>query len=201
MTAATSAISFASLQGATRHDLGEGAWVDHVPFWTTGHEELMEALEGPIGWRQDKRWMFGREVWVPRLLVDFHEGDPLPHPALVEARALLDAKYAPEFGEPFVSAGLALYRHGKDSVAWHGDRYGRGNTDDTAVAILALGAPRPLVFRRRGGGPELLRLELGLGDLAVMGGTNQRTMDHCVPKAEGYVGPRISVQFRMKGVW
>ena len=45
-----------------------------------------------------------------------------------------------------------------------------------------------------------MRFELGHGDLLVMGGSAQRTWDHCVPKTNRPVGPRISVQFRPAGV-
>ena len=67
------------------------------------------------------------------------------------------------------------------------------------VAILSLGAPRALQLRPRGGGPAL-RHEIGHGDLLVMGGSCQRTWEHAVPKTARAVGPRISVQFRPRGV-
>lgn len=38
------------------------------------------------------------------------------------------------------------------------------------------------------------------GDLVVMGGSCQRTWDHAVPKTAQPVGPRISVQLRVRGV-
>ena len=53
---------------------------------------------------------------------------PLPDPALDVARDALSAHYAAELGEPFTTAGLCYYRDGHDSVAWHGDRIGRGRT-------------------------------------------------------------------------
>ncbi len=53
---------------------------------------------------------------------------------------MLTTHYADELGEPFRTAGLCYYRDGRDSVAWHGDRIGRGNTDDTMVAILSVGS-------------------------------------------------------------
>jgi alkylated DNA repair dioxygenase AlkB len=84
-------------------------------------------------------------------------------------------------------------------VAWHGDTIGRGMTEDTMVAIVSLGAPRSLLLRRRGGG-RALRHELGHGDLLVMGGSCQRTWEHAVPKTTRAAGPRISVQFRPRGV-
>ena len=118
---------------------------------------------------------------------------------LTAAREALNARYGPELGEPFRTAGLCLYRDGRDSVAWHGDTIGRGRTEDTMVAILSLGTPRPLLLRPRGGGTSL-RFEVGHGDLLVMGGSCQRTWEHAVPKTSQPAGPRISVQFRPRGV-
>ena len=104
-----------------------------------------------------------------------------------------------ELGERFVSAGMCLYRDGRDSVAWHGDRIGRSKDQDTMVAILSIGSARvphaPPTGRRRVG-----RVPLGHGDLVVMGGSCQRTWDHAIPKTKDAVGPRISIQFRPRGV-
>jgi alkylated DNA repair dioxygenase AlkB len=183
----------------TRHSLSHGAWVDHLPGWVQGSDEVLDVLLGDIGWRADRRQMYEREVAVPRLLRWYGGGEPLPHPLLTEAREALNAHYGPELGEPFVSAGMCLYRDGRDSVAWHGDRLGRGRSGDTMVAIVSFGSPRPLLLRPVGGG-EALRFPLGHGDLVVMGGSCQRTWEHCIPKTAKPVGPRVSVQFRPRGV-
>jgi alkylated DNA repair dioxygenase AlkB len=143
--------------------------------------------------------MYDRVVDVPRLLAFYGAGDPLPHPVLDEARAALSAHYAAELGEPFTTAGLCYYRDGRDSVAWHGDRIGRGSREDTMVAILSVGEPRDLLLRPVGGG-ESVRRPLGHGDLIVMGGSCQRTWEHCIPKSSRATGPRISIQFRPRGV-
>jgi alkylated DNA repair dioxygenase AlkB len=95
---------------------------------------------------------------------------------------------------------MCFYRDGRDSVAWHGDTIGRSRTEDTMVAIVSFGAPRPLLLRPRGGGEPTLRYVLGHGDLVVMGGSCQRTWEHAIPKTARPVGPRISVQFRPRGV-
>jgi alkylated DNA repair dioxygenase AlkB len=156
--------------------------------------------------------MYDKVVAVPRLLCFYGEDAPLPDPVLTAARQALNAHYGPELGEPFRTAGLCLYRDGRDSVAWHGDTIGRGRTEDTMVAIVSLGTPRPLLLRPRvkgagvkgagevGGGSRPLRFEVGHGDLLVMGGSCQRTWEHAVPKTSQPVGPRISVQFRPRGV-
>jgi alkylated DNA repair dioxygenase AlkB len=97
---------------------------------------------------------------------------------------------------------MCLYRDGHDSVAWHGDRTGRSSTQDTLVAIVSLGSPRSLLLRPRpaSGISPPRRYELGHGDLIVMGGSCQRTWDHAVPKTSRPVGPRISIQYRPRGV-
>jgi alkylated DNA repair dioxygenase AlkB len=118
---------------------------------------------------------------------------------LVEAREQLSRRYAAELGERFVTAGMCLYRDGRDSVAWHGDRIGRAKDLDTMVAILSVGSARTLKLRPRGGG-ESIGFSLGHGDLVVMGGSCQRTWDHAIPKTSEPVGPRISIQFRPRGV-
>jgi alkylated DNA repair dioxygenase AlkB len=182
-----------------RHELSSGAWVDHLPGWVSGSDEVLEVLLGDIGWREDRRQMYEREVAVPRLLRWYGGSATLPHPLLTEARAELNRHYGPELGEPFVSAGMCLYRDGRDSVAWHGDRIGRGRSSDTMVAIVSFGSPRPLMLRPVGGGASL-KFPLGHGDLVVMGGSCQRTWEHCIPKTARPVGPRVSVQFRPAGV-
>ena len=187
--------------GGTLHRtmLSHGAWVDIRPGWMAGAGVLFDRLRQVVPWREERRRMYERVVDVPRLLCFYAEGEQLPDPALDRARQSLDAHYWPELGEPLVTAGLCLYRDGQDSVAWHGDRTGRGRSEDTMVAILSLGTPRALLLRPRGGGPAL-RHDLGHGDLLVMGGSCQRTWEHAVPKTTRATGPRISVQFRPRGV-
>ncbi|MER6797356.1 alpha-ketoglutarate-dependent dioxygenase AlkB, partial [Amycolatopsis mediterranei] len=58
---------------------------------------------------------------------------------------------------------------------------------------------RQLALRPRGGG-ESHRYALGHGDLIVMGGSCQRTWEHAIPKTNRAAGPRISIQFRPRGV-
>jgi alkylated DNA repair dioxygenase AlkB len=190
------------LLGSTvqRKPLADGAWIDLRPGWIAGADALFERLAEAVPWRAERRHMYDRVVDVPRLLCFYAEGEPLPDPLLDDAKQALDEHYGPELGEPFRTAGLCLYRDGKDSVAWHGDTTGRSSTEDTMVAIVSLGAPRTLALRPRGGGGPALRYELGHGDLLVMGGSCQRTWEHAVPKTSKTTGPRISVQFRPRDV-
>ena len=184
---------------AVRHTLTRGAWVDVRRDWVTGADDVLARLVADVPWRAERRQMYDRVVDVPRLVHTYGEDEPLPHALLGEARAALSTHYRPELGEPFLTAGCCYYRDGRDSVAWHGDTIGRGRLQDTMVAIVSFGDPRRLALRPRGGG-ESLSFEMGHGDLVVMGGSCQRTWEHAVPKV-AHAGPRISVQFRPRGVF
>lgn len=188
------------LTDVRREPLSAGAWIDVLPGWLRGADELFDRLVDTVPWRAERRQMYERVVDVPRLLSWYGADDALPEPVLADARTELSSHYRDELGEPFVTAGLCYYRDGRDSVAWHGDRIGRGDREDTMVAIVSLGAPRSLLLRPRGGDGPTLRHDLGHGDLIVMGGSCQRTWEHAVPKTARPVGPRISIQFRPHNV-
>ena len=202
-----------------RRDLGAGAWVDMRSGWVENPDELFDDLSAAVPWRAERRQMYDRVLDVPRLVsfCDLTTG-PAPHPAVARLRRRLNDIYAGELGEPFTTAGFCLYRDGSDSVAWHGDTIGlprsssasslggivdsgagRSNTEDTMVAIVSLGATRLFAMRPREGGVAL-RLPQSHGDLLVMGGSCQRTWEHAVPKTASASGPRISIQFRPRGV-
>ena len=194
--------AFGPLAGHVRRTpLAHGAWVDHLPGWLGGADQVFAALVDRVPWRAERRQMYDRVVDVPRLLSFYGEDDDLPHPLLTEGRSRLNDQYAAELGEPFRTSGLCFYRDGRDGVAWHGDRIGRGRSQDTMVAILSLGESRRLLLRPNGGGAgRTIGFSLGHGDLVVMGGSCQRTWEHCVPKSARPVGPRISVQYRPRAV-
>jgi alkylated DNA repair dioxygenase AlkB len=196
----TDEVRLGPLDGLRRTRLSRGAWIDVLPGWLSGADALFEQLAAEVPWRAERRKMYDNVVAVPRLLAYYGADDTLPHPVLAQARDMLSAHYAEELGEPFATAGLCFYRDGRDSVAWHGDRIGRGAREDTMVAILSVGTPRDLLLRPAGGGGQTLRRPLGHGDLIVMGGSCQRTWEHSIPKTTRAAGPRISVQFRPHGV-
>jgi alkylated DNA repair dioxygenase AlkB len=192
----TFAVQCALFEQADRRPLGDGAWLDVSSGWLDDGDRLLDELASTTPWRAERRPMYDRVVDVPRL-VSFHDlrTEPAPHPRIAELRDRLNDVYADELGEPFTTAGLCLYRDGSDSVAWHGDKIGRGRIEDTMVAIVSLGATRVFALRPRGGGTSL-RLPQAHGDLLVMGGSCQRTWEHSVPKTSKVCGPRISIQFR-----
>jgi alkylated DNA repair dioxygenase AlkB len=183
-----------------RHELDHGAWVDHQPGWLSGHQWVFDELLHAVEWQHQQRPMYERIVDVPRLI------GSLPAPAegskgrgrgatgLIEAMGqALDARYGTELER----IGLALYRDGRDSVAWHGDQVAR-DRHQAVMATVSVGEPRPFRLRPKAGrraSRPVPSFRLGHGDLVVMGGTCQRTWDHAVPKV-ARAGPRIVIMFR-----
>ena len=180
----------ASFRGIERSDLGDGAWIDHLPGWLAGHDDVMDELVRVAPWRAGERPMYDRIVAIPRLTAWWRAPFPAEVPPVIESmRASLSGRY----GVTLTSVGCNLYRDGADSVAWHGDRIDRRVPLHT-IAIVSVGEPRKLLLRPAGGGPSI-RFDLGRGDLFVMGGTCQRTWQHCVPKV-AHAAPRLSITFR-----
>jgi alkylated DNA repair dioxygenase AlkB len=176
----------AAFRGLRRTALADGAWVEYLPGWVEGHDRLFDALEGALPWRSEQMHIYDKIVDVPRLIASL---DTAAHPIVEEMRLALSARY----GEPFVRTTAALYRDGRDSVAYHGDTTAR-DMPEALVATVSLGEPRRFLLRPAAGGASIA-YALGRGDLIVMGGTCQRTWRHAIPKVAA-AGPRMSIMFR-----
>ena len=179
-----------ALAGLRRVALDHEAWIELLPGWVRGHDALFDALEASTRWRSERRVMYERHVDVPRLVAGVPADGP-GHPLLESMRLALSRHY----GEELVRVSMALYRDGRDSVAPHGDTVAR-DLPASLMATVSLGAPRRFQLRPAAGGGAAQVLELGGGDLLVMGGTSQRTWRHGIPKTTRPVGPRIAVMFR-----
>lgn len=187
-------------RSARRRELGFGAFIDWVPGWVSGHQELMRELLETTQFRAYQRVMFDRVIDVPRLTASLPEDGPLP-PVVERMRGALNRRYAGELDamrlpparRKLTRVGLAYYRNGQDSVAPHGDKMGelRGHC---IIAVVSLGAPRRFTMKPVQGGRGFA-LTPGWGDLIVMGGTCQDTFLHGVPKV-AHAEPRMSIQFR-----
>jgi alkylated DNA repair dioxygenase AlkB len=179
---------FASLR---RIQLDEASWVDYAPGWVSGADRLFEEVLAIRDWSQRSRKMYDQTVQEPRLTAPWSlaSGEPLEPPVLEEMRVVLSERYDREFD----SVGFNLYRDGRDSVAWHGDRIPQ-EIEAPIVCLVALGEPRRFLLRPKGGGSSRTFL-FGGGDLLVTGGQTQRAWEHSVPKV-ARAGPRISLGFR-----
>jgi alkylated DNA repair dioxygenase AlkB len=182
----------ASFGRLTRTWLDERSYVDYAPGWLHGSDTLFREVMESRHWGQRTRHMYDRRVLEPRLTAPWNlrSGVPLEPKILDDVRLALSARY----GVLFDSAGFNLYRDGRDSVAWHGDKI-RKEIADPVVALLSLGEPRKFLLRPKGGGKSRA-FHLGRGDLLVTGGQTQRAWEHCVPKVAQAAGPRISVAYR-----
>ncbi len=186
--------TFDAASDLARIDLADGAWFAYQRGWLAGDFSLFEQLRDTTTWHETQRPMYDRVVDVPRLTAVLpRDGDGAMPAILTSISEWLEDR----FGEPLRQISMNLYRDGRDSVAPHGDQIVR-DIDTSVMAILSLGARRRFVLSPvdRCGQTMPVRLEMGEGDLLIMGGTIQRTWRHGVPKTDRPVAPRICVMFR-----
>jgi alkylated DNA repair dioxygenase AlkB len=169
--------------------LDAASWLELVPAWLEEPAALFARLRDAAPWRQRERRMYERMVIEPRLTAELHDLSQAP----AELRAAADRLYT-QYGVIYDSLWLNLYRDGRDSTAWHGDRISC-RRDVCTVPVLTLGATRRFLIKPRAGGTSRAFWPES-GDLLVMGGRCQRDWVHALPKAPGIAGARISVNFQ-----
>ncbi|MBV8600026.1 MAG: alpha-ketoglutarate-dependent dioxygenase AlkB [Candidatus Eremiobacteraeota bacterium] len=152
---------------------------------------LFETLRAEIPWRAERRWMYEKQLDVPRLTAHFESA---PFPAVLEE---IRARVEPAAGETIERIGLNFYRDEKDSVAWHNDRiavYGEMPT----VALVSFGATRRMLLRTKNSveNRRSVSIDLEPGSLLLMRGRSQLCWEHAIPKERRPIGPRISVALR-----
>jgi alkylated DNA repair dioxygenase AlkB len=156
----------------------------------TSARYFASLLEG-TAWRAERRPMYDRIVDVPRLIAWFGAEAGFPEPL-----ARIVSTVSSLLGVSFDSAGLNLYRDGRDSVAWHSDREVAGRAEST-IAIASFGDARRLMLRRKDpAARKTLVCDLLPGSVLVMAGAAQHHWEHHVPKEPRAVGPRIGVVLR-----
>jgi alkylated DNA repair dioxygenase AlkB len=179
----------ADFSGLRRIELDATSWIEHVPAWMTGSQQLFTELLATAPWEHRERWMFTRRVIEPRLTAEYPDIGAVPQAMLATVAAALAAHY----GVNYRSLWINLYRDHRDSTSWHGDVIGRLQ-EHCIVPVLSLGATRRFLIRPAEGGRSI-SLQPSAGDLIVMGGRSQRDWRHCVPKQATPTGARISVNF------
>ena len=184
-----------SFSGLRRIALDGRSWVDTCPGWLHGADVLFEDLLATGRFSQRTVRMWDSVVPEPRLTagfdVDVDSRGPAAAPApLRDVAAAVSERYGVLFDRIWVN----LYRDGRDSVAWHGDR-NRHSHRNPLVVTVSLGATRRFLLRPRGGRTALELHPTG-GDLLVMGGACQHEWEHTVPKEAAVTAPRMSVTLR-----
>jgi alkylated DNA repair dioxygenase AlkB len=180
-----------SYDGLRRIVLDERSWVDYCPGWLAGSDAVFELLAANARWQQRTVTMWEHTLPEPRLTAGWSTDAAGAPPLLLEMCRLLSDRYSVGFDRVWVN----LYRDGRDSVAWHGDRH-RHVMSRPMVATVSLGARRRFQLRRRGTSTIVHTLTPGVGDLVVMGGECQNDWEHTVPKTARPVGARMSVTIR-----
>jgi len=145
--------------------------------------------------------MYDRDVDVPRLVARYRLDDASLPAAIASAASRATALT----GAPFNSAGLNLYRDGRDSVAPHNDRLYE-IVVGYPIALISLGATRLMTVRSKAPFVDaqgklrrrVFDLDLEDGSLLLMSYETQRRYDHGIPKTSAAVGARISLALRVR---
>lgn len=143
------------------------------------------------------------------------------HPIISELRDYLLEKTGTNFNVCFLNG----YENSRDHLGWHADDSPEMD-NDSAIAIISLGAEREIWFRPNDNTIEHLMLDnfdifdygtishedwlihrskyqtphkllLGNGSLCLMLPGMQQTHQHRIPKCDRVCGPRISLTFRV----
>jgi len=154
----------AEFGSARRVTLDAHSWVETIPGWMSGSHLLFECLAAAVPWRQHDRELFDQTFVEPRLTAQYRQLEDVPHEMLVVAARSLSRHY----GVQYDNLWLNLYRDGRDSTAWHRDRFAC-RRNEAIVPVLTLGATRRFFIKPRAGGRSVV-FKPGSGDLVVMGG-------------------------------
>ena len=163
----------------------------------------MQALLDQVQWEVHRIRMFGRVVDSPRLSSWIGDADAsyrysgtqfAPQPWL-EALQPVRTRLQDETGRAFNSVLVNRYRSGADAMGWHSDDEPELGAQPV-IASLSLGAARRFAFKHRHDPTLKQTLELGHGDLLLMGGDTQRHYKHALPRTVKPVGERINLTFR-----
>jgi alkylated DNA repair dioxygenase AlkB len=122
-----------------------------------------------------------------------YSGRVYPFAALPPTIAAIRDRLEAHVGHPFTNCLANGYDSGKRTMGFHFDSY-EHLEPDSRIAIVSLGATRPLVFRANESGHTTSFL-LEPGSLFRMGRATQAAFHHALPAAPG-AGPRISLTYR-----
>jgi alkylated DNA repair dioxygenase AlkB len=174
--------------------------IEYVPRFVppTVARAWFAELRETVSWEAGRRWMYDREVDVPRLTAHFDLPPGLepdrPLPAAIREAA---ARATTRTGVVFNSVGLNLYRDGRDSVAPHNDHLDE-LVPGSPIALVSLGATRRMTIRAKGPPRRVLDVDLEGASLLVMSWQTQLHYAHGVPKTTDRVGERISLALRVR---
>ena len=165
-------------------------------------DELFIKLYEKIAWQQERLFIYGRWIDVPRLMAWYGDPgalyrysgvdhQPLPWNDLLNS---LRVRMEDVCEQTFNSVLANLYRDGGDSMGCHADDEKELGLNPV-IASLSFGDSRLLRFKHRKTGYKV-DLELAHGDLLIMAGEIQSHWQHQLPKTRKVKQPRINLTFR-----
>ena len=154
--------------------------------------QMFAHFREKLPWTRERMWMYDHEVDVPRLRAYWTEDQAVPADVVV-----LRGRMEAFLRVSFTSVSFNLYRDERDSVAWHNDHL-EELVDRPVIALLSLGAVRPMQIRTKTRPRKQLEIDLDPGSVLVMSGRSQELWEHHIPKLKRPVPPRISVAFRQR---
>lgn len=163
---------------------------------------IFAALQQSLAWRNDDIVLFGKRVPIPRLQAWYADNNlqyrysNLTLTAQPWASDLLaiKAKLGEYCHHEFNAVLANLYRSEKDSVGWHSDDEPELGEMPT-IASLSFGATREFQLKHKDTGMKK-NILLKSGSLLIMQGKTQHYWQHCLPKRNRALAPRINLTFR-----
>jgi len=164
--------------------------------------QLFDLLLENLAWQQEKIFLYGRWVKVPRLMCWYGDKNAeyrysgVSHQPIVWTEELLAVKQKIQDFYPcvFNSVMANLYRNGADSMGCHADDEKELGANPI-IASLSLGEQRLLKFRHQQS-KQVLDVILNHGDLLLMAGEIQHYWRHELPKTKKLKAERINLTFR-----
>ncbi len=172
-------------------------------FYSTNEAQIIfDELLQNIDWQQEKLFIYGRTVKVPRLMCWFGDKNTTYHYSGVThqpypwSEQLLSIKQKIESFYPcsFNSVMANLYQNGSDSMGCHADDE-KELGKNPLIASLNFGEQRLIKFRHNKS-KKVIDLLLSHGDLLIMAGETQHYWKHEIPKTKTIKTERINLTFR-----
>lgn len=163
---------------------------------------LAQKLREQLIWRQDKIYMYGRYLDIPRLQAWYGDQgtdyqysnltlNPLPW---TQDLAMLKVKVSEKCQTAFNSVLANCYRDHQDSVSWHSDDEPELGSEPV-IASLSLGAERYFHMKHKLT-RDTFKLKLPSGSLLIMKGKTQLCWQHGILKSRQISRFRINLTFR-----
>jgi len=159
-------------------------------FWPA-HAALFERLRDTVDWDRSMSARLTASFGRPYNYRQMVYAEAPMHEALVPVQAALAAR----LGIHFNNCLLNYYLDGSSKMGFHADEVD-DLEPDSGVAIVSVGHPRRITFRRQDDKSARWARELPGGALLFMRHAVQADWVHAIKRQRGAPGPRISLTWR-----